>query len=230
VETPNEITWPESVWRDINDDVVKEVGKVRVGQRVFPTTTFDTNPTQIPDEVIDFVDLTIKEGATKPFVEIYVEFSLTSTQVKQEAEQRTCRTLARMSAKALALAEDTYFFQTSNRAAKRDPDSTKSDVKFPAKVKVDNWRTDRDLGLLAEANPDKNDDAADSAVAPTLVTKPIDVYLADVGNAKWGENTFNAVSEGIPKLVGKAQAPNYALVLPTEVYADTFTPPSPPAW
>src|SRR5712692_8465312 len=150
METPNEITWPEAVWKDINDGVVKEIAKVRVAQRVFPTTMLDNNPTQIPNEVIDFTDLSIREGETKPLVEIYTEFSLTSTQVKQEADQKTCATLARMGAKVIALAEDAYFFQLSDRNPDlRDPGSANFKVRLPGNVTVDNWRKNLDFGLLA---------------------------------------------------------------------------------
>lgn len=71
---------------------------------------FEMNSTEVPDDVINFQDpdgLSIREGRTKPFVEIYQEFPLTSTQMTKEPQIKTCRTLARMAAKALALAEDT---------------------------------------------------------------------------------------------------------------------------
>jgi uncharacterized linocin/CFP29 family protein len=223
METPNEISWQDSVWKDISDGVVKEIGKVRVAQRVFPAMTFDNNPPQVPNEVINFADLSIKEGETKPLVEIYSEFSLTNTQVKQEADQKTCLTLARMAAKVIALAEDAYFFQLSDRNADlRDPDPAKLKVRLPANVTIDNWRRSLDFGLLAEANPPDADDGKSDKV-----TKPIPVAKQPKGSlATWGENTFKAVTEGITKLVAKGQAPNYALFLPTEVYADTFVPPS----
>jgi len=217
----NDVTWPDSVWQEINDGVLKEVGKVRVAQKVFATTTLDNHPNQtIPNEVIDFKDLSIKEGDTKPLAEIYSEFAMTGTQVEQEEEQMTCRTLARMAAKAIALGEDAYFFQLS------DPDAAKRQgqglqVKVPANVTIDNWRRSLDLGLLAEANPVDADDGDGSRV-----TKPIEVPLANGGNAKYGEETFTAVAEGISRLVAKAQAGPYALFLPTTVYADTFIPPS----
>jgi hypothetical protein len=77
----NEVNWDPSIWDEINNKekgaVVMEMGKVRTAQKVFPTTTFDTCPTQIPNDVIDFTDLSIQEGLTKPFVEIYQEFPLT---------------------------------------------------------------------------------------------------------------------------------------------------------
>jgi uncharacterized linocin/CFP29 family protein len=226
METPNEINWPESVWMEINDGVVKEVSKVRVAQRVFPTMVFDNNPTQIPNEVIDFANLSIREGETKPLVEIYTQFSLTSTQVKQEAEQKTCLTLARMAAKVIALAEDAYFFQLSDRAPNnRGPAPVNVAVRLPSNVTIDNWRREQDFGLLAEANPPDADNNL-----PDRVTVPIVVAQLPAGRrrlATWGENTFRAVTAGITRLVAKGQAPNYALFLSTDVYADTFVPPSP---
>ena len=81
MEISNGINWPEAVLTEINEAVVVEMGKVRTAQKVFPTTAFDTNPTEIPNDVINFTDLSIKEGQTKQFVEIYHEFPLTATQV-----------------------------------------------------------------------------------------------------------------------------------------------------
>ena len=218
--TPNEINWPDAVWQEINEGVMREVSKVRVAQKIFPTSVLTDNPTQVADEVINFVALTIREGVTKPYTELFAEFSLTSTQVQQESTQHVGRTLAIMAAKALALAEDRYFYQVSDRGARRDPDPNSSDVKFEPPVEIVNWRTDLDFGLLAEANPpDAND--TDS----TRVSKPIEVTPSTGSNATWGENTFKAVTRGISLLVAKTQAPNYALVLPTDPYADTFVPP-----
>lgn len=217
--TSNDFNWPETVWKDINDGVVKEVNKVRVAQKVFSPKTFDDHPTQIPNEIINFTDLSIKEGETKPFVDIYVEFTLTSSQVQQETDQKICHKLAIMAAKVVALAEDAYFFQRSNREP-RSPDPARSGIRFPGNVKIVNWRTDRDLGLLAEANPpDADDNDADKVSEPIIVEKANDLAI-------WGENTFKAVTDGMTKLEAKGQAQNYALFLPTQVYADTFVPPS----
>ena len=44
-----ESNWPEAVWKEINEGVVKEVNKVRVAQKVFPPTTFDNNPQKHPE-------------------------------------------------------------------------------------------------------------------------------------------------------------------------------------
>jgi hypothetical protein len=53
---PNEVNWPEAVWNEINDAVVKEAAKVRIAQRVFPTTVFDNDPTGVLNDVITFSD------------------------------------------------------------------------------------------------------------------------------------------------------------------------------
>jgi len=225
METTNEVNWPDAIWQQINDGVVKEVAKVRVAQKVFPTTALDGHPTQIVNEVIDFTNLNIREGETKPLVELHSQFSLTSTQVNQEADQKTCATLAKMAAKTLALFEDAYWFQVSDRSpAVRDPDDRPNlKVRFPGGVTIENFRRELDFGLLAEANPPDADN-----VDSNKVTKPITVgrLTAPGSLATWGENTFAKVTEGITDLVAKGQAPNYALFLPTEVYADTFVPPS----
>lgn len=225
----SELNWPDQVWKDINDDVLKEVGKIRVAQKVFSTTVLDNDPTQIPNEIIDFESMSVKEGDTKPFVEIYREFSLTSTQVKQEGNQKICRTLARMAAKEIALGEDAYFFQVSDRNARRGPDGEVPVLKNPA-IHADNWRTTVDFGLLAEANDPNADDANPARPSKPILVPLLGTAAEEGGESQsplYGENTFKAVTEGISKLVAKAQAPAYALFLPTGVYADTFAPPSP---
>jgi uncharacterized linocin/CFP29 family protein len=213
----SEVSWDESVWKEINDAVVMEMGKVRTAQKVFPTMVFDTNPTEIPNDVINFTDFSIKEGQTKQFVEIYHEFPLTATQVNKEAKNKTCKTLARMAAKAIALAEDAAIFQGQRaKLFKRQQQKQPSNVKADAIESAGN-------GLLGEANPNDADDDD-----PNKVSKPIEVKFQT--NPKpgvlYGENTFAAVAEGIAKLTAKAQAPKFALFLPVGAYADTFVPPS----
>lgn len=205
----NEINWDESIWKEINDAVVAEVMKVRTAQKVFPTVVLDTNPTEVPNDVINFADLSIKEGQTKQFVEIYQEFSLTSTQVTKEATNKTCKTLARMAAKAIALAEDAVIFQGKG-------------ANLPANVKADSIDS-AICGLLGEAEPtDADDDDANKVSIPIVV----EFQDPPKKGVLYGENTFSVVAEGIAKLTAKAQAPNFALFLPVKVYADTFVPPS----
>lgn len=208
----NEVSWEQSVWQEINEAVMKEMAKVRIAQKVFPTMMFDINPTEIPDNVINFQDkdgLSIQEGRTKPFVEIYQEFPLTSTQVSKETQMNTCKILARMSAKAIALAEDIIIFQGKEGS-------------LPGNIEADQ-RNSTNKGLLGEAEPPDADNKD-----PNKVAEPIEVLRLTnpPTSAIWGENVFSAVADGRSILTSKAQAQNYALFLPTKVYADTFIPPS----
>jgi uncharacterized linocin/CFP29 family protein len=208
--------WSTEHWKDINDAVVNEVSQIRVAQKVFPTKVFENNPTRLPNDVInfgrhDYQVFSVDEGQTKPFVEIYQQFTLTTTQAAEDEEgesPHTCKTLARMAAKAAALREDAAFFSGE-------------ESNYPAGVMVNRIESMGD-GLLGEADPpDADDDDA------TKVSKPIRVSPPEVRRRGilFGENVFSAVADGIAKLVGKAQAKPYALILPERVYANTFAPP-----
>ncbi len=59
---PSELNWSDEIWKGINDDALKEVGKVRIAQKVFPTSLIDKDPTQIANEVIDFSNMTVGEA------------------------------------------------------------------------------------------------------------------------------------------------------------------------
>ncbi len=177
------------------------MGKVRIAQKVFPTMMMENDPTEISNDVIKFPDLSIQEGCTKPFVEIYQELPLTSTQVNKETQNKTCKTLARMAAKAIALAEDSIFFQG------KSADAT---------LKANRIRVE----LL--------DSTDDSLLGEAKVTKALNVAQRkpEKPGLIWGENIFSVVAEGIANLTSNAQAPQFALFLPTKAYADTFVSPS----
>jgi len=212
----NDVEWSAAHWKEINDAVVHEVSQIRVAQRVFPTEVFKDSPTEVRSHVIDFGSpesqvFSIREGQTKPFVEIFQEFTLTTTQVAKDGESESpniCKTLARMGAKAAALREDSAIFSGK-------------ESNYPAGVLVERIES-MGTGLLGEAEPpDADDDDA------TKVSKPIRVLPPDVRRTGilFGENVFSAVADGIAKLVGKAQAKPYALILPEKVYANTYAPP-----
>ena len=153
------VTWSADVWKGITDAVIQEVAKVRIGQKVFPTTMLDGDPTELQDQAIDFANLSIREGRTKQFVEIYQEFPLTSTQVAKEAADKTCQTLSRMAAKALALAEDVVIFQG------RDGDL--------GGVHEDQVEA-AEHGLLGEASPGNADDEDPRRVSVPIEVDPLD--------------------------------------------------------
>lgn len=209
MNSSNDVNWAPLIWKDITDAVIGEMGRVRSAQKVFPATQYDTCPTEIPNDVINFADLSIREGQTKSFVEIFQEFSLTSGQVMNEQQIRTCRTLAQMAAKAIALAEDTVIFQGSTG-------------KLPAGVKAELIES-AGAGLLGEASPKDADDNDPNKVSVPIVVPKV---ASKRPGLLFGENVFTAVADGIAKLTAKAQAPKFALFLPVKVFADTFVPSS----
>jgi hypothetical protein len=73
----------------------KEIAKAKVTQPVFPAPHFDNCPTEFTNDVLDFNNLSIKEGLAKAYVEFH-EFLLTSTQVAKESRRKTSKILARV--------------------------------------------------------------------------------------------------------------------------------------
>ena len=94
-----------TAWDEIDKAVAAEVGRIRVGQKVFPTVQMPDAPNVSLDQ-FNAQTMTIDEGLTSPFVEISLAFSLTRSQVDNEASLRKGRTLALLASKTHAQAED----------------------------------------------------------------------------------------------------------------------------
>jgi uncharacterized linocin/CFP29 family protein len=199
-----DVNWDPAVWDEINTAVRVEVGRVRIAQKVF-TATVVSGAMTVPDDAIKFPDFSIEEGRTKTFVEISQLFSLTAGQVAQEPTLKTAKTLARMAAKAVALAEDNLLFQGTNAVL--------------GTVTADG-KDSLGTGLLGAASPT---DASDADA--NKVSAPIEVRQRSARPPIWGENIFSAVAKGINNLTAnKGQTPRYALILPVDSHMDTFVP------
>src|SRR5439155_5698199 len=131
--------WNDAIWQDIDKAVLAEIGRIRVAQKIFPSSPM-SNGSYVPADIFDPDTMSIAEGQTKPFIEISVEFPLTQTQVENEATLKTGRTLARLATKSLALAEDLLFFQGA-------------DAKLPPEIRVVNRNSAQNglLGVAAQA-------------------------------------------------------------------------------
>lgn len=140
--------WSDPVWQEIDKAVMAEVGRIRVAQKVFPGS-LTPNASNVSADIFDPETMTIAEGQTKPFIEISIEFSLTQSQVDNEATLRTGRTLARLSAKSIAFGEDVLFLQGA-------------DGPLPSGVNVVN-RQAADDGLLGASAAAINVDPPDTA-------------------------------------------------------------------
>jgi uncharacterized linocin/CFP29 family protein len=107
--------WNQQIWDDIDHAVRDEMGRIRVAQKVFPSALLPDGE-QVPADKLGSGTLNIEEGNTKPLVEIWAEFTLSQSQVDSEERLHTARTLARMAATRLAVAEDMLLFQGKTRA------------------------------------------------------------------------------------------------------------------
>jgi uncharacterized linocin/CFP29 family protein len=189
----NEVNWDDPTWKAITDAVTSEVSAVRTAQKVFPGNLLSNNPTSVTDDKINTEDFSIEEGLTKPIMEIYIEFSLTGSQVANESTLNTCQTLATMTAKELALAEDQIILQ-GNRA------------KLSDKIKVVHKKYAGD-GLLGEASEIKGQHEVGRKAA-----------------IKNGGQIYALLQKGIEYLKNHQQAPEFALFVPMDIYADTCIP------
>jgi uncharacterized linocin/CFP29 family protein len=107
--------WTPQIWSEIDRAVTADVGRVRVAQKIFPS---QQKPGQdnVQADILTVSNapgdpLMIQEGVTLPFLEIAAKFALTQSQMNNEGTLRTAQTLAQLSARKVALAEDLLFFQ-----------------------------------------------------------------------------------------------------------------------
>lgn len=198
------LSWDKTTWDNIDAGVLAEVYRVRVAQKVFPCSMLDDGALTgnvVQADQFDPESMTIAEGQTLPLIEISVDFALTEGQVSNEGSLHTGRTLARLAAKTLALAEDEVLFQGS----------------------------DVDLGGLGPTVKVRNLDLPNNTpnvhglfgVADATIEVNLDNDEDEDGVVS---GLFAAVTRGIARLIANGQPAPYALFLETSVYADAFAP------
>jgi uncharacterized linocin/CFP29 family protein len=195
--------WNEKIWKEMNDEVRKVAGTIRVAQKVFPTILLD-NPINIPDDRFNLPTFSISEGLTMPFVEISARFQLTANQVAYEGSLQTGMKLAKFRAAELAQIEDQIVFQGAG---------------VPVRLGV----TVRNLapgatGLLGLATP-----IPGGYVPPIAPIQVPPLLLPPPAGVTYGGHTFNAVVRGINLLNGQSQPGPYALILENSIFADAYS-------
>ena len=82
--------WNDQIWSDIDKAVREEVGRIRVAQKVFPTTLVNN---VLPVAANDLLSRASGDGGDflhtsvdvfRPFIELSIEFVLTPAQVDGE--------------------------------------------------------------------------------------------------------------------------------------------------
>lgn len=199
----DKLPWGGEIWQRIDRSVQAESMQTTSASAFLPRVvpmpgalTVDSDAT-----LLDTPQLSINEAATLPLIEVWVEFALTPQQVEREMEINTACTLARRATNVLIQATDLLIFQ-GQAAVTGDPLFTARRVRVrsgPAGT-----------GLV---------DVVQGAGSQIL-----EVPAVDAASHRFGDRTFEAVTEGCARLVGKGHYGPYALILHTIPYADTFAP------
>jgi uncharacterized linocin/CFP29 family protein len=236
--------WNDQIWSDIDKAVREEVGRIRVAQKVFPTTLVNN---VLPVTADNFYQSTGAQGYIlggarggggavlhtgedlfRPFIELSIEFILTPVQVDGEENMRLAKSLARRAASLLASAEDTILFLGDTplpALTAADKQAGKSHVVTNTGVTVSNrahvqqgFVADAPVATQATAVPGSRAWAAGPGprVAGALPAPP--GAPGDLGNI------LAAVAAGIAKLNSRAQPGPYALFLSPGRYGQTFEP------
>lgn len=193
--------WNPQIWAEIDRAVMADVGRVRVAQKIFPSQQKPGQDNVQADLLFvgqgppgEGGPLMVKEGITVPFLEIVAKFALTQSQVNNEESLRTAQTLAQLTARKIALAEDLVFFQGTQAKLPQGATVTNASVQWQGLLNLE--------GML----------------------DPIPVEPLEGAGGGFGENTFRAVSKGISDLISAGHPGPYALVLETSMFADTHAP------
>lgn len=212
------VPWSAEVWKAIQTAVNDETARVRIGANFLPKSSVDRKTESVPaDKVVNAPlpgesksTLTVDEGAPIKLNEIWTEFALTTQQVHATAEAKNPEdtaavTLARRAAQYLALAQDIVIFQ--GKDGYTIPFFSQNVWFHPAQIPLDG-------GLLSLGG-----ESAYFSPNPVIQVHPLPGSPAGV---TYGENTFNAVTQGYSVLTAQGQPGPYALVLNTVVYADLY--------
>jgi uncharacterized linocin/CFP29 family protein len=198
--------WNDHIWSEIDKAVREEVGRVRVAQKVFPSTVVNNVLPVSMNRAVPFglppPPPAAGNDAFQPFFEISNEFVLTQAQVDGEENLRLALSRARLAASALANAEDTILFLGPGFPGVPPP--------FPPP------------GINVTNQP---------AIPPGFVDEtanyPPFTGVVGAGPGVLGD-ILGAIALGIAALNGRAQPGPYALFLSPDRYAQTFAP-APPA-
>jgi uncharacterized linocin/CFP29 family protein len=172
------------------------MGPMQVAQHVFPTTVTG-NDNSISADTIDLKSGTPTTGVTRSFATLRKPFILFPIHVTDPALTMASNQIT-LAAQALALVEDTLFFQGSD--APILPDGGKGVTLPPGDQKK------LDSGLLGIATTNKT------------ITVPL-------GKKKtYGLATYSAVVDAVSQFTIDQQGPPYALILSPETFADANLP------
>ena len=200
--------WNEHIWSEIDKAVREEVGRIRVAQKVFPSTIVNNVLPVSIGRAVPFGGLAPVfpvPDQFQPFLEISTEFLLTQAQVEGEENVHLAPSRARLAATTVANAEDTILFLGPVSIPLLVP---------PAGVVAVTNQFAVPPGFVAEA----------AAYPPPV--PPVNSAGATPRGAPLGfvGDILGALALGMANLNTRAQPGPYALFLPPNRYAQTFAP------
>jgi uncharacterized linocin/CFP29 family protein len=189
--------WNQQIWSDIDKAVQEEVGRIRVAQKVFPSTVVNNVLPVSMKRVVPFGAPGPPPGPTpdefQPFFEISREFVLTQAEVDGEENVHLAIPFAKSAASVIANAEDRILFRRL--------------AAIPLGVNVTNQPP---LAIPAQF----------ASIPPGFVGEAA-AYLP----TPWYgiANILTAIADGKARLNGRNQPGPYALFLSPTRYGQTFT-------
>src|SRR5262249_2546949 len=105
--------WNQQIWSDIDKAVQEEVGRIRVAQKVFPSTVVNNVLPVSASRAVPFgafAPVFPVADEFQPFFEISTNFVLTQAQVDGEENVHLAPSFARHAASVIANAEDNILF------------------------------------------------------------------------------------------------------------------------
>jgi uncharacterized linocin/CFP29 family protein len=229
--------WNDQIWSEIDKAVREEVGRIRVAQKVFPTTLVNNVLPVTANNLLsgasgaggDF--LHTGEDDFQPFIELSIEFVLTPAQVDGEENMRLARSLARRAASLLASAEDRILFLGRNtvkaltkaQVLARGSHVVTSDIVTDTGVTISNGSHVQQGFVEKATNLTAVLGSRAWAAGPLPPAKG--APAAPAGTPGDLGNILAAVATGISALNSRAQPGPYALFLSPGRYGQTFEPP-----
>jgi uncharacterized linocin/CFP29 family protein len=199
--TLDSLGWSTAVWDSIKQAVHDETLRTKIAQKILPLNGPLPDMMNVPSDITEVGDngLTVTEGDSTALIETTVQFAMTKTQVQQEQQQQlsTVLTLVTRAANLIAIAQDQLIFQGK--------------VRLPEELVQARLNGNNGKSLLGEGDGE----------IKFIEVQPVSRQR---GKAKYGENTFAKVADGIASLQEDGHYGPYALALHTDIYADSHAP------
>jgi uncharacterized linocin/CFP29 family protein len=188
------LDWSQDLWKRIDDAVHDEFQRTGVAAKFIPLSAPVGDALTVASDIIDLDEMTIDEAAVTGLMELWVDFGLTRQQVAGEGQFSTAVTLATRAANLVSQGEDLVIFQGERAFG-------------------------HELFKHVHHRGGSAGEGLAGAAARVVPVTPVSRKAK-----KYGEQTFEAVAKAYALLQKQGHSGPYALVLRSELYADSYAP------